>query len=469
MKNRCYIGIRARFLFIFLASLTVGLLISLQINAFYRDKSTDYTKEITNFRKKCKYICKEIKKSVHNEKEINLSDNNQKNALMNIINNYSSQMDIFIVDNDGNILLKHENNYETQIDIQAIKSMQNKNNFFSKRGKGTAYDAKEIKFYSIEVLDSNRYIVFSQFLTMGDNGLVFIIGLFIFIALFLMLTYGRIKYIRNLSNGLIEISKGNLEHRVDIKGNDEMTLLGKNINYMTQQLKNMKNREAQIEKEKDILIASVSHDLRTPLTSIIGYIKLLQEKYKEEDEIKKYINIIDDKSHRLEELINDLFEYTKLTTCDTKLDKIKISFNEFMRQIVEGIMPLCMDKNLNMILDLPEEEIMISIDPSKMVRVFENILINAIRYSKREGNIYIKVTSSIEGALISIENEGKSLDEEEIHKVFETFYRKDEARSTQTGGMGLGLSIAKSIIDLHGGKIWAEGRNNKVYFNIVIV
>ncbi|WP_342366986.1 HAMP domain-containing sensor histidine kinase [Clostridium beijerinckii] len=272
----------------------------------------------------------------------------------------------------------------------------------------------------------------------------------------------------SLSKGLVEISKGNLNYRVKVKGRDELSILGKNINYMAEELMNLKEKEKEIEKNKDRLIVSVSHDLRTPLTSIIGYIKLIKEKHKEKDDINKYIDIIDNKSNRLEELINDLFEYTKLTSCNIKLEKMDISLNELMRQVVEGMMAVCNQNDLNILFEAPNEDLNVNVDPAKMVRVFENIISNAIRYSNKKSDINIKILKTENRAMVSIENEGKTIKEDELNRIFDMFYRTDESRNNRTGGSGIGLSIAKSIVELHGGKIWAECESNKICIYVLI-
>lgn len=447
MKSKYFFGIRAKFFSIFFISLTVGLFIAFFLNDTIREKRTNYTKEISVFNAECSALLEEMDKNRNNTQE-----------LQNFINEKAGHVDIFIVNKQGDIILKPKNNYEKQIDINSLLNRKIQTNFYE----------KQIKYYNVKPLDKDRYVVIAKLLVMGDELKFFILGIVIFILLFLVLTYGRVKYIGYLSQSLKEISKGKLNYRVKIKGKDELSVLGENINYMTEELKNMKKKERQAEKNKDMLIVSVSHDLRTPLTSIVGYVKLLKEKYREKDAISKYIDIIDNKSHRLEELINDLFEYTKLASCDIRLQKMEISLSEFMRQIVEGMMPICSENNLNILLEEPEEELNASIDPVKMVRVFENIIINAIRHSVKPGNIKIKVSKAQDGAIVSIENEGKPINEEDLTKIFDRFYRTDEARNSQTGGSGLGLSIAKSIVDLHKGKIWGESEGNKVRFYVLI-
>ncbi len=450
MKSKHFLGIRIKFLFIFFISLAAGLFFAFFINGISRDKKTEYSKEISVFNNRYFSLFEEMKKNT-----------NSTVALQNIINENTVHVDIvdiFVVNKEGIVLLKPKNNFEKQLDIDGLLNREIQTNFHE----------KQIKYYTVKALDEDRYVVISTYLVMGDEGKYFLLGILLFIFLFLLLTYGRVKYIDTLSQGLMEISKGVLDHVVAIKGKDELSVLGENINYMAQALKKMKEREKQAEQNRDMLIVNVSHDLRTPLTSIIGYVKLIKEKYIEKDEISKYIDILDYKSQNLEERINDLFEYTKLTSCDIELEKMEISLNEFMRQIVEGIMPVCSQNNLNILLEQPEEELYVNIDPVKMVRVFENIVINAVRYSNKPSDITIKVSKQQPGAIVSIKNEGKPIKKEDYSKIFDRSYRTDGARNSQTGGSGLGLSIAKSIVELHKGNIWVESEENKVILYVLL-
>lgn len=442
-------GIRFTFLFIFLVSLILSIVITLVINDSWRSKQTDYSNQIRNFTNNCKEIYKEIDENINNDEK-----------LQSIVSRDTIRFKVFIVDKQGKVLFGPENNSIKQFDINIILNQKYKSNFYK----------NNIIYYDIKSLGKDRNVVVSDVLYKGDMSVstFFPLGILIFVALFLLLTYGKVKYINSLSKGLVEISKGNLNYRVKVKGRDELSILGKNINYMTEELMNLKEREKEIEKNKDRLIVSISHDLRTPLTSIIGYIKLIKENYKEKDDISKYINIIDNKSNRLEELINDLFEYTKLTACDIKLEKVNISLNEFMRQVVEGMMPVCNQNDLNILLEAPNEDLNVNVDPAKMVRVFENIISNAIRYGNKKSHINIKIFKVENGAMVRIENEGKPIKEEELNKIFDMFYRADKSRNNQTGGSGIGLSIAKSIVELHEGKIWAECEENKIYIYVLI-
>ncbi|MBE6088814.1 MAG: HAMP domain-containing histidine kinase [Clostridium beijerinckii] len=430
-------------------SLILSIVITLIINDSWRSKQTNYSNQIRNFTYNCKEIYKEIDESINNDEK-----------LQEIVSRDTIKYKVFIVDKQGKVLFSPENGGIKQFDINKILSEQYKSNF----------DKNNIMYYDIKSLGEDRYVVISDVLYKGDisASTLFPLAILIFVALFSLLSYGKVKYINSLSKGLVEISKGNLNYRVKVKGGDELAILGKNINYMAEELMNLKEKEKKIEKNKDRLIVSVSHDLRTPLTSIIGYIKLIKENYKVKDDINKYIDIIDNKSNGLEELINDLFEYTKLTSCNIELEKMDISLNELMRQVVEGMMAVCNQNDLNILFEAPNEDLNINVDPAKMVRVFENIISNAIRYSNKKSDINIKILKTENRAMVSIENEGKPIKEDELNKIFDMFYRTDESRNNRTGGSGIGLSIAKSIVELHGGKIWAECESNKICIYVLI-
>lgn len=447
MKGKSFGGIRVKFLLAFLISVILSIIFVLIINNVWRNKQTDYSYQISRYNSECNGIYDEIIENLNDEKKI-----------QEIINRDTNIDEVFIVDTEGNVIKSHNNRFEKQFDINKILEEQGRINF----------NNTKIKYYYVNVLDNNKYVLISKILYMGDNSKLFPLGIVIFLIIFFLLTYGRVKYINNLSKGVIEIAKGDLNYRVEIKGKDELSFLGNNINYMTEELKQLKEREKEVEKNKDRLIVSVSHDLRTPLTSIIGYIKLIKENSELDNDIKRYIDIIDNKAESLENLINDLFEYTKLIACDVKIEKINISLNEFMRQVVEGMMPVCSENDLTILFEAPEEELNVNVDPSKMVRVFENIITNAIRYSNKKSKIYVKVSKYENGAMVSIENEGKAIKKEEFNKIFEMFYRTDESRNKKTGGAGIGLSIAKSIIALHEGRIWVQCEGDKVCFYVFL-
>jgi signal transduction histidine kinase len=440
-------GLRVKLIIIFFTSLIFSIIIGIWINGLVRNEYNSYDNEIKNFTSQCKEIENKISKA-ENDKEISsIIDDNDKNV------------DIFIIDNNGGVLIKNKKSMEKSFDLNEL--MRTKASIDS-----TEY---KVKYNIIDRLDNNKYILFSGILNKGDNAtVVFGTTIICFIVLFLLLTKNKLDYIKELRLGLKEISKGDLSYKVRIVGKDELSEIGKSINDMSQRLYKNNKKEKEIERNKELFIINMSHDLRTPLTSIIGYVNLLKEKYKNEDDMKKYIDIIDLKSARLDKLISDFFEYNKLTNCEVELNKINISINEFLRQVITGIMPLCNDKNLKIKLLFPSYDISVCIDPDKMFRVMENLLANAIRYSNKESEIEVTLTKEKSITIITIANECNEFNKEEIDKIFDRFYRGDKSRNTVKGGAGLGLAIAKSIVKLHNGDIVAEYNQKKICIKMMI-
>lgn len=437
MSKRIILGIQTKFFITFVLCFCIALIFSLFLNSIWRDNRNDYTHEIDKFNNECSIFYEEFKNIDFNEKKVD-----------SILINKMYNKEIFITDLNGTVVFQRSSTCITSFDINQIKENTAKKYYYE----------NQIAYYNIRKIDDDRYLIITSLLDKSDNKKIFVLGIVIFLIMFFTLTYGRIRYLKNIIKGLLSISNGNLDYKIKIKGRDEISLLAENINDMTEKLKVSKEREKEEEKNKNMLIVSVSHDLRTPLTSVIGYIKLLQSEYKNNDEIKKYINIIDKKAVRLEQLINDLFEYTKISAFDMKIERQNVYINEFMRQILEGIMPLLSDKNLKLSFKTLDEDLIVRIDPMNFMRVFENIITNAIRYSDENSTIQVLIEKDRDKIIISFQNRGCGIKKDEEEKIFEMFYRSDKSRNINTGGAGIGLAIAKRIVELHEGKIYAECR-----------
>lgn len=440
-------GLRFKLIMMFLVSLIIAIPSGFLVDELFRKNGNDYYVQTTYFIKQCKAIEKKIT-NAKDDKEI-----------YSIINGNVRYADIFILGKNGEVLIKNKNCMEKNFDLDSLTKINNN------------IDTTEhaIKYNVIDKLDNNRYILFSgTLIKSGDHSiLILIIPILIFITLFFVLTNKELCYIKELCLGLKEIAKGNLKHRVKIMGKDEISEIGNSINDMSQKLYEYKEKEKEIERDKDLFIMTISHDLRTPLTSIIGYLNLLKSEYNYNDDIRKYIDIIDLKSTRLDKLINDFFEYNKLNNCELELNKVDISLNEFMRQVVTGIIPLCSEKSLRIKLLLPDKEININIDPDKMFRVMENLLTNAIKYCNIGSEIQVSLSRG-ENIIICITNECDDFNKVEINNIFNKFYRGDKARNSTKGGIGLGLAIAKSIVELHNGKILVEYNEKKICFKLML-
>ena len=430
---------RLKFFLAFFISLLAGIVSFLIVNGVVRTNKMDFSDGIQDFTLYCKPLMEDIKETYFN-----------KGDVQQIINDnfyyYDPAIEVFITDKSGNVLLAPANNHIKKIQIDLAKEANKAYNTKSNR----------IRYYDFQPIDDKHDIIVSGIIVKRDETSLILVGIIVSILTFILLTYSWVNYVSELSNVLKEIAKGNLNCKADVKGRDEFSLLAQNINYMTSELKMQKEVEEQIEKSKKELIINISHDLRTPLTSIIGYTKLLKEKYKQDETVNKYIDIIDEKSHRLQILIDDLFEYTLITGSEVVLEKAMISLNELLRQVVEGMLPFSAQHGVSIAYNAPGEEVIIEIDAVKAARVFENILTNAIKYSRKPDTVDVSLYVENRTAVCRIFNRGKTLAENELLKIFDKFYRTDAARNSGTGGFGIGLSIAKEIVELHKGKIWGE-------------
>lgn len=242
------------------------------------------------------------------------------------------------------------------------------------------------------------------------------------------------------------------------------------ISVQMSEIKSTMQRHEQMLKEeasrKNDLIAYLAHDLKTPLTSVIGYLALLDEAQDMPIEQKtKYVNIALSKALRLEKLINEFFDITRYNLQQIDLEKESINLCHMLVQMTDEFYPL-LNAHGNQTEVCVDEDVTVYGDSMKLARVFNNILKNAIYYSYPDTIIKIWAESTDTDVWIYFCNKGKTIPAGKLNSIFEKFFRMDEARSTNTGGAGLGLAIAKEIITLHGGKITAESENESTTFRI---
>ncbi len=242
------------------------------------------------------------------------------------------------------------------------------------------------------------------------------------------------------------------------------------ISAQMSEIKSTMQRHEQMLKEeasrKNDLIAYLAHNLKTPLTSVIGYLALLDEAQDMPIEQKtKYVNIALSKALRLEKLINEFFDITRYNLQQIDLEKESINLCHMLVQMTDEFYPL-LNAHGNQTEVCVDEDVTVYGDSMKLARVFNNILKNAIYYSYPDTTIKIWAESTDTDVWIYFCNKGKTIPAGKLNSIFEKFFRMDEARSTNTGGAGLGLAIAKEIITLHGGKITAESENESTTFRI---
>ena len=302
--------------------------------------------------------------------------------------------------------------------------------------------------------------------------LFLLLGIVAFSITFIFLERKRNNYIEEIYVGIEKMSQGDLNSKLESKGDDELSMMAFNINVMQDTINKLIVSEKESEKTKNELITNIAHDLRTPLTSIIGYLDILvNNKNLTEEKKQNYLGIAFEKSKKLEVLIEDLFSFTKLNYGDElAVNKEKIDIIELLNQLVSELYPLFENNNLECSMQTNVNSLFLNLDPKLIVRLFENLINNAIKYGKDGKHIIIKVKNNkeLENVEISIINFGQLIPEDALKKIFEKFYRVDNSRTSTTGGTGLGLAIAKTIVELHGGEITvksdADGTEFKVTF-----
>ena len=223
-------------------------------------------------------------------------------------------------------------------------------------------------------------------------------------------------------------------------------------------------REA--EQRKNDLIVYLAHDLKTPLTSVIGYLTLLRDEKQISEELReKYLSISLAKAGRLEDLINEFFEITRFNLTGQILEVSRINLTRMLEQITFEFQPMFAEKNLTCVLDAPPD-VEAQLDADKMQRVFDNLIRNAINYSFPNTQVLIRLIREEDGIQIDFINHGNTIPPEKLNRVFEQFFRLDTARTSRTGGAGLGLAIAKEIVELHKGTILAYSENEIIKFSV---
>lgn len=292
------------------------------------------------------------------------------------------------------------------------------------------------------------------------------IGIGLFILYFLLLTRKFVNYIREISKGIQEISLGNLDNRIVINNKDEFALIADNLNKMAYDINRMMENERRSEEAKNELITSVAHDLRTPLTSIIGYLDLVSTKQLPEDVRKNYTLIAYSKSKRLEKLIEDLFTYTKFNFGEVKVIYQEVDIVKLINQLLDEFYPSFAENKLDYQFNTSHSSAVILADGGLLARAFANLISNAIKYGRDGERIEINLIKDADKVTISSTNFGELIPEEDLDKIFTRFYRVESSRSSETGGSGLGLAIAHRIILLHQGTINATSTKDGTVFTV---
>lgn len=295
---------------------------------------------------------------------------------------------------------------------------------------------------------------------------------FVLMAIVLMFLIVLRIYLIQFTRYFNEINRG-IDVLIDEDSEDvvlpsELAPTEKKINSIRHALEQRKLAAEISEQRKNDLVVYLAHDLKTPLTSVIGYLTLLRDENQISEELReKYLSISLKKAEHLEDLINEFFEITRFNLSNITLEYSRVNLTRMLEQLTYEFKPMFLEKHLKCELETVTD-IMIRCDVDKMQRVFDNLLRNAVNYSFDNSTIRIVTTQNEENLNIKFTNCGNTIPQEKLQRIFEQFYRLDTARGSRNGGAGLGLAIAKEIVELHGGSITAKSGNDIIEFEVTI-
>lgn len=310
---------------------------------------------------------------------------------------------------------------------------------------------------------SDAYRIYQLIFRNNIKMIIFVVILIFLVILFSFSISWFTRYFDEISSGMDKLTE---EANDEIILSPELDFMEHKLNQIKSKLERQKKAALDAEQRKNDMLVYLAHDLKTPLTSIIGYLNLLDEAPDMPSEQKaKYIGITLEKAYRLEQLINEFFDITRFNLQTIVLNKQKINLSFMLQQMADEFYPILAPQRKQVSVNAPEGLTLWG-DVDKLARVFNNILKNAIAYSYENSVINISAEQNDKYVIISFINKGDPIPQAELETIFEKFYRLDSARSTNTGGAGLGLAIAKEIVNAHNGTISVESSTENTAFTV---
>ena len=295
-----------------------------------------------------------------------------------------------------------------------------------------------------------------------------VFGIGVFTLSFWLLQRKSFVYIDDILHAIKKISSGDLNTNIDVRGDNEFSEIAANINKMSEEIRVLMESERHNEKSKNEMITNIAHDLRTPLTSILGYLDLINKRELTEDTKKEYLKIVYEKSKKLQDLIESLFSFTKTNSSKLVLKIDKIDIIKLLCQLMEEFYPNFEDKGITCSVNTNIDSYVIDGDGTLLARLFDNLINNAVKYGADGKRIDVKINAENNIVKIAVINYGKVIPQDELPLIFDKFYRVDQARNSGTGGTGLGLAIAKNITELHHGVIEVTSDLGGTVFSVTL-
>lgn len=315
-------------------------------------------------------------------------------------------------------------------------------------------------------LRDREAVMFSHILFLNNIEAITLIAILIFLVVLLQVSFSWFtRYFDEISAGMDQLA-GDSHHEIVLS--PELDFMEKKLNQIKNNLEKQKKAALEAEQRKNDLVVYLAHDIKTPLTSVIGYLSLLDEAPDMPPEQKaKYVGITLEKAYRLEQLIDEFFEITRFNLQTIVLNEEQINLPFMLRQMADEFYPMLTPHAKQVTVNVPEGLTLWG-DADKLARVFNNILKNAVTYSNDNSIIDISAQQKDESITIAFTNQGKLIPQEKLETIFEKFFRLDTSRSTHTGGAGLGLAIAKEIANAHGGDIFVQSNPDKTVFSVML-
>ena len=444
---------------------------------------------------------KDINKEKYNEDEINAIPNYRKDdTYLNIYDYYSENGESYkliiaesyysegvisnplkstskwfkVLDKNLNVILESDNapakkNY-TEKEIIYMRGYYNNGLFIEKYQYINNDGIKRTAIIKSRELYTNSFFKKMNILTKIDF-VVFGIAYIILVVIFVFVLRSKFyEPLEKLNKAMELLTERKRKKPVDYSGPREFVDICDRFNIMVSKLEDSENQRKKLMNDKERMMADISHDLKTPITSIQGYAKALSDGIIADEDKDKYIKIIYEKSKKLTELINIFHEYSKLEHPDFNLIFEKVDLSEYLRAYIALKYEDIVESGFNIEVDIPEEEMEIKIDKVQLQRVFDNILGNSIKHNEKGTNIYVSLKEKNDIYEIIIADDGKGISKDIANNIFEAFTVGDESRNSKQGS-GLGLAIAKTIVDLHGGTIELQPESLKKFstqFKIIL-